>query len=99
MIIVHGSVLAQPEYVKELVQLSVEHAQRSRLEPGCIAHTVHLDAEEPRRVVFVEKWSDAAALKAHFGVPAVQDFVRVATTMAAEAPTIEVFEATQLPMP
>jgi quinol monooxygenase YgiN len=35
-------------------------------EPGCISHAVHVDCENPLRLVFIEQWTDRAALLAHF---------------------------------
>ena len=43
--------------------------------------------------MFVEHWSDADALRAHFAVPASIAFVREAATLAEEAPTLEIYEA------
>ena len=66
---------------------------RSRLEPGCIAHAVSRDAEDPLRLVFVEKWTDQAAVNAHFAVPASRAFGKALYKLAAQPPQMEVFEA------
>jgi quinol monooxygenase YgiN len=70
MIVVTGSVTARPDSLEEVRRLSLEHVQRSRQEPGCISHAVHVDCENPLRLVFFEQWADRAALLAHFAVPA-----------------------------
>jgi quinol monooxygenase YgiN len=70
MIIVRGAALLKPEALPEMLRLSLEHVARSRLEPGCVSHEVSIDAENPNRLVFFERWEDEAALKAHFQVPA-----------------------------
>ena len=93
MIIVWGSVVAAEDQMEELLALSLEHVQRSRQEEGCIAHGAHVDAENGCRVVFFEKWEDEAALRRHFAVPASQEFVKRASALAREAPTIDVFRA------
>lgn len=93
MIIVIGSISAKAGYLKELVALSLSHVQRSRIEPGCLSHAVHRDAENPLRLVFVEKWADREALEAHFALPASHNFVRAAWKLAAEPPTIDIYEA------
>jgi quinol monooxygenase YgiN len=93
MIIVTGAIVARPETFDEILALSREHVARSRLEPGCIEHGAHLDAERPLRIVFFERWSDAAALKAHVNVPASRAFGRAAAALAAEPPTLELFAA------
>lgn len=98
MIIVTGSIMARPERFDELLTLSLEHVRRSRTEPGCHAHAVHRDAEEPLRLVFVEEWADRDALLAHFAVPASRAFVKAASACAAVAPAMHVYEATRLPL-
>jgi quinol monooxygenase YgiN len=93
MIIVTGSVRARPDAIGEVLRLSLEHVHRSRTEPGCLLHSVHRDVEDELRVVFVEHWADKAALAAHFEVPASNEFVQAVTSLAAEPPTIEIYEA------
>jgi quinol monooxygenase YgiN len=96
MIVVTGSVTARQDSFDEVRRLSLEHVHRSRTEPGCISHAVHVDCENPLRLVFIEQWADRAALLAHFAVPASRDFVRALQSLAAAASTIEIYEATKL---
>jgi quinol monooxygenase YgiN len=96
MIVVTGSVTARPDTLDEVRRLSLAHVRRSRQEPGCISHAVHIDCENPQRLVFVEQWADRAALLAHFAVPASRDFVRALQPLAAAATTIELYDATRL---
>lgn len=93
MILVTGSIIAKPEHIDQVLALSLEHVRRSRAEPGCLAHAVHRDAENPLRLVFVEEWADRAALLAHFAVPASRAFVESATGLAAEPPAIHIYDA------
>ena len=93
MIIVTGSVRARPDAIDEVLRLSLEHVHRSRTEPGCLLHSVHRDAEDELRLVFLEHWADTAALAAHFAVPASHEFVQAVTALAAGPPTIEIYEA------
>ena len=95
MIIVTGSITARPEAVDEVVRLGLEHVQRSRLEPGCLLHSVHRDVENPNRVVFIEHWADADALKSHFRVRESNEFVKAASALSDEPASIEIFEATR----
>ena len=96
MILVTGSVTAREDSFDEVRRLSLEHVHRSRLEPGCLAHAVHIDCENPLRLVFVEQWADRAALAAHFAVPASRDFVRALKSLAAAASTLEIFDAARV---
>ncbi len=74
MIVVTGSVTAREDSFDEIRKLSLEHVHRSREEPGCISHAVHVDCENPLRLVFIEQWTDRTALLAHFAVPASRRF-------------------------
>ena len=96
MIVVTGSVATRQDTFEEARRLSLEHVHRSRGEPGCISHAVHVDCENPLRLVFIEQWADRAALLAHFAVPASRDFVRALQPLAAAASTIELYDATRL---
>jgi quinol monooxygenase YgiN len=96
MILVTGSVTAREESLGEVSRLSLEHVRRSRREPGCISHAVHVDCENPLRLVFIEQWADRAALVTHFAVPASRDFVRALQPLASSATTIEIYDATRL---
>ena len=96
MIVVTGSVTAREDSFGEVKKLSLEHVHRSRKEPGCISHAVHVDCENPLRLVFIEQWADRAALLAHFAVPASREFVRALQPLAAAAATLELYDATKL---
>lgn len=93
MIIVLGSVRVQAEHLSQALTLSREHVARSLLEPGCLSHGVHQDAGDPLHLVFVERWSDLAALHQHFAVPASRSFVRVLATISTAPPSIEIYDA------
>jgi quinol monooxygenase YgiN len=94
MIVVTGSVTAREDSFNEVRRLSLDHVHRSRREPGCISHAVHVDCENPLRLVFIEQWADRAALSAHFAVPASRNFVRALQVLAAASATIEIYDAT-----
>src|SRR5690242_3386646 len=96
MIVVTGSVTVRREAFDEARRLSLEHVQRSRKEPGCISHAVHVDCENPLRLVFLEQWADRAALAAHFAVPESRNFVRALGGLVMTPPTIEIYDATRL---
>jgi len=89
-------VTARKDSLDEVTRLSLEHVHRSRSEPGCISHAVHIDCENPLRLVFIEQWADRAALLTHFAVPASRDFVRALQPLAAGSTTIEIYDATRL---
>jgi len=96
MILVTGAVLARPETLEEVLHLSLEHVRRSRAEPGCLSHDVYADCENPLRLCFTERWSDAAALRAHFAVPESGAFVQALGRLAAAPPELAIYEAAEL---
>jgi len=96
MIVVTGSVTARQDSFDVVRKLSLQHVHRSRTEPGCISHAVHVDCENPLRLVFVEQWADRAALAAHFAVPASRDFVRSLQSLAESSSTLEIYDVTRL---
>lgn len=96
MIIVIGTVQARPDALDDVVRLGLEHVDRSRAEPGCLLHSIHHDVEDPNRLVFIEHWADRAALDTHFQVPESGAFVTGLRGLTSAAPTIEIYESTQL---
>jgi quinol monooxygenase YgiN len=96
MIAITGSILAKPETFDELLRLSLEHTRRSRGEPGCQHHAVHIDAENRLRLVFVEHWVDQQAVLAHFAVPESRAFVAQAGKLAATPPDMHIYRSDEV---
>jgi quinol monooxygenase YgiN len=96
VIVVLGSVLIRDGSVADALIASQEHVERSRKEPGCLEHGLSIDAQVPNRLVFVERWASMEALRAHFAVPASRAFVKGLAALAAQAPTMVLYEATEV---
>ena len=96
MILITGSIRARPDTLEAIRAASLAHVARSRTEDGCEHHAVHVDAEDPLRLVFVERWRDKAAVLKHFAVPGSRAFVEAVGKLAAAPPTIEIYEATEI---
>lgn len=94
MITVWGSIEAQAGKLEEVIQLSLEHVHRSRLEPGCISHSVQVDVENDHRLVFFEEWADMPALQVHFAVPESGAFVASVSGLAVGPPQIKIYDST-----
>jgi len=92
MLIVNGDVIARPESFETLLEASLDHAERSRLEPGCLDHQVCLDCENPLRLVFFEQWSDRPSLDAHFRRPASAMFLDALRCLAASTAPLTIFD-------
>jgi quinol monooxygenase YgiN len=93
MILVLASLRFPLARVEQALSLSLEHVARSRTETGCLAHDVYRHPEDDRRLVFVERWFDRAALDAHFRVPASRAFARELVGLALEPAEIHIYEA------
>ena len=96
MIVITGGIVMKPECRDAAIALGAEHSARSRAEPGCLAHNVHVDAENASRLVFFEQWADMAAVTAHFAVPESGAFVRDLAKLANGAPWMRVFEGSEV---
>jgi quinol monooxygenase YgiN len=96
MLIVSGDIAAKPDTIAEMMRASLAHVRRSRLEPGCISHDVSVDAENPLRLMFFERWKDEAALKAHFAVPASRSFWKLLQDLAATPGAMHIHDAREV---
>jgi quinol monooxygenase YgiN len=90
-IIVIGSVHASPETIDELLDASLVHVHRSRTEPGCLAHGVSRDVEDPNLLLFSERWKDRGSLDQHFAVPASGEFVAAVRRLGVGSPTMTIY--------
>ena len=99
MLIVTGCVEARPDTIDRVLEMGLAHVQRSRLEPGCLLHSIHRDVENDLRVVFVEQWEDAKALEDHFNAPTSGEFVRESDALAIRPPEVSIFQAEVAPTP
>jgi quinol monooxygenase YgiN len=99
MILITGGARIDPAHRAAALALAVEHSSRSRGEAGCLAHNCHVDAEDPDRIVFIERWADLAAVQAHFAVPESRRFVAELRALAIGEPEISLFAADPLPAP
>ena len=98
MILVTGSAIAREGAEEEMQKISVEHVLRSRTESGWICHDVSRDVQEPRRFVFVERWSDMAALQVHFGVEASRQFGKQLAQLSDGKLEMAVYQADAIPL-
>jgi quinol monooxygenase YgiN len=94
MIIVTGSVTAREGSFDALREASLAHVSRSRLEDGCLLHSVQVDCENPLRLFFYEQWRDMAALKTHFAQAGSHELMQAVREHAASSENITMYEAT-----
>ena len=96
MIVVSGSIVCKPATFDEAFELCLAHTQRSRAVPGCLKHTVHVDAENGLRLVFLEHWADRPSVLAHFADPRSKEFMERVRELAAEPPCLRIFEGEEI---
>ena len=97
MIIVTGSILAREDTFDDVLRSCLEHVERSRKEPGCISHDVHVDCQNPMRLFFFEQWADEAALRTHFAVEDSKAFVRSLKGRIVETTGTQIYRAEAIP--
>jgi len=90
MLIVTGSVTAKPETFDALLEAALAHVARSRGEPGCLMHGVHVDSEDPMRLFFYEEWVDRAALDAHFAEECSLAFMAAVRELCASSTRVRI---------
>ena len=93
MILITGHVTIATEHRERMIALGTEHSARSRSEPGCLAHNCHIDVENPDRLMFVEEWESAEAVRVHFVLPASRAFVAEMRALSPEPPVIRIYAA------
>ena len=95
MVIVTGTLHARADTLAEVLALSREHVARSRAETGCLEHGFSLDADDPQRLVFFERWADRASIGAHLALPASRDFGHRVAGLVDQPPTLHLYDATE----
>ena len=97
MLVVTGSVTARPDTFEALLEAALAHTRRSRAEPGCIRHAVHVDCEDPLRLFFYEEWADRAALDLHFAQAGSLDFMKSVQELAASSTRVKILPIVERP--
>ncbi|MBU1378173.1 MAG: antibiotic biosynthesis monooxygenase [Alphaproteobacteria bacterium] len=97
MLIVTGSMTARPDSFVALREAALAHTRRSRAEPGCISHAVHVDCENPLRLVFYEEWADRAALDVHFAEAGSLAFMKTVRDLSASSTRVKILPIVDRP--
>ena len=93
MILITGRIRTNTGNRAQIVALCIAHCARSRDEPGCIAHNVHSDCEDPDLLVFFEQWADAQAVQRHFALAQSRAFLKAVTGLSLETPSLDIYRA------
>ena len=84
-------------YEVDELRACLEHVERSRKEPGCISHDVHVDCQNPMLLFFFEQWADEAALRTHFAVEGSKAFVKSLKDRIVETTGTQIYRAEAIP--
>lgn len=90
MLVVTGRITARPETFAALREAAIAHSVRSRAEPGCLRHNVHVDCEDPLTLFFYEEWSDRPALDLHFAQPGSHAFMAAVRELSARGTRVKI---------
>ena len=74
MIIVLGRVQAHDGQIGGLLAAARAHVARARQQPGCLAHNMAIDDDDPNVLVFTERWSDLRDLQDHLSSEETRSF-------------------------
>ena len=90
MLVVTGTVTARPDTFTQLREAALAHVARSRTEPGCLKHSVHVDCEDPLKLFFYEEWADRAALDTHFAQSGSHAFMAAVRELSATSTRVKI---------
>ena len=72
--------IIRAECIEAFEALALELVRESRKEPGCLAYSLNRSESDPREHLFLESWTDQAAIDAH---GATEHFQRLVPQFAA----------------
>lgn len=90
VVVVAHLVLKRP--VDEEVQAALMRlVAATRAEDGCLEYVAHLRLDEPRRVLFHERWRDRSCLDRHSASAHLQAFAEALEGRLAAAPEVSLW--------
>lgn len=72
----------------ELLDALGQVVKTTRAEQGCLDYTAHVHAEDPRRVLFHERWTDQGALDRHWASDHLASFREYVAPRLAAPPVL-----------
>jgi quinol monooxygenase YgiN len=84
-----GTMAIKPEHEQEFVEFAAATAQTvHEQEPGTILYVLHQHATEPHTYVWVERYRDAEAWKAHTQAPYIAEAMRKLANWLSKPPEL-----------
>ncbi len=69
MIYILATLTIKPGSLEEVLSLATPCIEGTRKEAGCISYDLHRSLTDENTLIFVERWTDMDAIKAHFVEP------------------------------
>lgn len=94
MLIIQGVVVFEKESdVEKLIPAARAMVAESRKEKGCLDYAFARDFNDSKTVRIVERWSDQAALTAHFQTPHMAQFQKAMAEVKIASLTAKLYDA------
>lgn len=91
MIIVEGWVRLPPGAIEPFLPAAQAMVAASRAEAGCLEYAYARDLIEPDTLRIIERWTDEAALTAHFQTPHMAAFSAALGSLTMSAASVQVY--------
>lgn len=92
MIAVIARIPIVPEKKQEALEVIKNLMKEVAKEEGTLFYSVNINEKEPDTLVFIERYKDMEAVKAHSSTPHFKDFMSKAAGFAAGKPEITLYE-------
>lgn len=93
MIIIMGTFRVAEEHIAALLPLARKVAEATRAEQGCIQYSYAQDIADLALFHVAERWTDRAALAAHFKSPHMAEWVAARAGLGFHDRTIRLYES------
>jgi quinol monooxygenase YgiN len=95
MLVVLANITTKPGQRSEAIKASLDCIKATREENGCILYELFASAEDETSLVFVEKWTDKDALRAHLQTEHLKNSSKARAPYVDGEIKVNVFEAEQ----
>jgi quinol monooxygenase YgiN len=95
MLIIMGTVRIDPERLSAALPAMERMVAASNAEDGCLLYAYSQDLVDPGLIRISERWTDRAALKAHFTSPHMAQWRQVIPTLGISERNLSLYEANE----
>jgi quinol monooxygenase YgiN len=95
MIIVHAKQSVIPEKKAELIKLAKGLMAATQKEEGCVSYVLYDNPNDPGSCMFVEEWTDIAALKRHLTTPHIAEWRQQSAPLLSAKTVIKIYEGAE----